>query len=142
MKRTSEIDNVISANLQRLMPKKHGSQKEIAESVGLKPGSLNQILNCKVHAGPDVVARIAKVLGVDEVEIYQIPTSKEPAPINSKAIFEYVSTLEKKLEALSDVGPEIAEAYLKLSPDDRETIRNHIRRIAKIPVKKSEESAS
>lgn len=75
---TTEIDIVISANLRRLIGDEYGAQIAVAREVSIQPGTLNRIMKCKAHAGPKVVADLARALGVSEIELYQ-PHNPAPA---------------------------------------------------------------
>jgi hypothetical protein len=103
VKKTTEIDIIISSNLCRLIGDEYGNQIRIARAIGILPGSLNRILKCKAHAGPKVVADIAKALGVPEIDIYQVyKPPVVPAPDTVSDAGKHIIKLLNRIDELEE----------------------------------------
>lgn len=115
---TTEIDIVISDNLKRLIGDEYGAQIAIARKINITPGGLNRIVKGKAHAGPKVVADLARALGVNEVDLYQVYKPPEPPKDDPVAVQVleykrdmldagiYMTRMQRRIEELEHVNKE------------------------------------
>lgn len=96
-----DINNIVGANLQRLLHKFHLSQNKLAEMLSVKPSYVNAIIRGKKGMGKDVQARLCTLLKVRPFEFY----IEDDTPL---IIDESESRVVKEMRRHPEIRPHIA----------------------------------